>query len=203
MNFEHFRHYARGWLLHFFGREEKAFNEYAAAYRLKPDNVHAARHLAFIAARRKQYDVADKWFVEVLRLSPGDADTHFNRGFILEQAGRSREAVAAFAEAARLKPSSDRAWYGMGLAHARLGEHAEAAAAFAMCAELQPMNGEGFYQWGMACHHANQPDEVKKIVRKLVDFDPKRALRLIKDAERADLKHLISEEVQRFFEGSR
>jgi tetratricopeptide (TPR) repeat protein len=203
MDFEHFRHYARGWLLHFFGREEKAFNEYAAAYRVKPDNVQAARHLAFIAARRKQFDVADKWFVEVLRLAPDDADTHFNRGFILEQAGRSREAVAAFAEAVRLKDALDRAWYGMGMAHARLGEHVEAAASFARCAELQPMNGEGFYQWGMACHHANQPDEVKKVIRKLVDFDPKRALKLIKDAERADLKHLISEEVQRFFEGSR
>ena len=139
----------------------------------------------------------------MLRLSPNDADTHFNRGFILEQAGRSREAVAAFAEAVRLRDVLDRAWYGMGLAHARLGEHAEAARCLARCAELQPMNGEGFYQWGMACHHANQPDEVKKIVRKLADFDPKRAIRLIKDAERADLKHLISEEVQRFFEGSR
>ena len=52
MDFEHFRHYARGWLLHFFGQEEKAFNEYAAAYRLRPDNVQAARNLAFIAARR-------------------------------------------------------------------------------------------------------------------------------------------------------
>ena len=114
-----------------------------------------------------------------------------------------REAVAAFAEAVRRRDVLDRAWYGMGLAHARLGEHAEAARCLARCAELQPMNGEGFYQWGMACHHANQPDEVKKIVRKLADFDPKRAIRLIKDAERADLKHLISEEVQRFFEGSR
>ncbi len=203
MNYEHWRHYARGWLLHVIGREEQAFNEYAAAYRLQPDDIQSARHLAFIAARRKQFDVADKWFVEVLRLAPDEADTHFNRGFILEQAGRSREAVAAFAETVRLKPSSDRAWYGMGLAHARVGEHAEAAVAFARCAELQPLNGEGFYQWGMACHHANQPDEVKKVVRKLAGFDPKRALRLIKDAERADLKHLISEEVQRFFEGSR
>jgi hypothetical protein len=42
MDFEHFRHYARGWLLHFFGQEEKAFNEYAAAYRLRPNNARAA-----------------------------------------------------------------------------------------------------------------------------------------------------------------
>ncbi len=202
MNYEHWRHYARGWLLHVFGREEQAFNAYAAAYRAKPDDVQAARHLAFIAARKKQYDVADKWFVETLRLAPTDADTHFNHGFVLDHAGRSREAIAAFNEAARLKPSLDRAWYGMGLAHARLGEHAEAAAAFAKSVELQPMNAEGFYQWGMACHHANQPDQVKTIVGRLADFDPKHALKLVKDAGRADLIHLISAEVRDFFEGS-
>ena len=122
MNYEHWRHYARGWLLHVFGREHQAFNAYAAAYRAKPDDAKAARHLAHIAAGRKQYDVADKWFVETVRLAPKDADAHFNRGFVLEQAGRSREAIAAFAEAVRLLPTLDRAWYGMGLAHARLGE---------------------------------------------------------------------------------
>ena len=203
MDFEHFRHYARGWLLHVFGREEQAFNEYAAAYRLKPDDVQAARHLASIAAHKQQYDVADKWFVETLRLAPDDADTRFNHGFVLGQAGRSREAIATFAEAVRLKPSLDRAWYGMGLAHARLGEHAAAAAAFAKSIELQPMNAEGFYQWGMACHHANQPDQVKTIVGRLAGFDPKHAIKLVKDAERPDLVHLIPEEVRRFFEGSR
>ena len=200
MDFEHWRHYARGWLLHFIGREEKAFNEYAAAYRLKPDDVQAARHLAHIAAGRKHYDVADKWFVETLRLAPEDADTHFNRGFTLEQAGRSREAIAAFAESVRLKPIQDRAFYGMGLAHARLGEHAEAAEAFAKSVELQPMNGEGYYQWGMACHHANRHDEVGKVAKRLADFDPKRAMKLIQDAGRPDLLPLVPENVRRFFE---
>lgn len=203
MNYEHWRHYARGWLLHVFGREEQAFNAYAAAYRAKPDDAQAARHLAFIAARRKLYDVADKWFVETLRLVPADADTHFNHGFVLEQAGRSREAVAAFAEAARLKPALDRAWYGMGLAHARLGEHAEAAAAFAKSVELQPMNGEGYYQWGMACHHANQHDQVANVAKHLTDFDPKRALKLIKDTGRTDLIRLVPESVRSFFETHR
>jgi len=193
MNYEHWRHYARGWLLHVFGREEQAFNAYAAAYRVKPDDVQAARHLAFIAARKKQYAVADKWFIETLRLAPTDADTHFNHGFVLEEAGRSREAISAFAEAVRLKPALDRAWYGMGLAHARLGEHGEAAKAFAQSVALQPMSGEGYYQWGMACYHANQPDQVKDIVERLVGFDPKRAQKLVKDAQRPDLKHLIPE----------
>jgi tetratricopeptide (TPR) repeat protein len=131
---------------------------------------------------------------------PNDANSHFNRGFVLEQGGCSREAIAAFVEAVRLNPALDRAWYGMGMAQARLGEHAEAAAAFAKAAELQPMSGEVYYQWGMACHHAFQPDEVTKVVKHLVGFDPKRAMKLIKDAERPDLARLVPEEGRRFFE---
>lgn len=193
MNFEHWRHYARGWLLHFFGREEEAFNEYAAAYRLRPDDVQAARHLAFIAAKKKRFEVAEKWFVETLRLAPDDAETHFNLGFIREEMGKAREAILSFGEAVRLKPGLDRAWYGMGLAHARLGQHANAATAFGKAVELQPMNGEAFYQLGMARHHANDPDGVKDTVQRLVRFDPKRARKLVQDAERADLMRLIPE----------
>ena len=154
------------------------------------DNVQAARNLAFIAARRKQYGVADKWFIEALRLAPGDAGMHFNHGYVLEQDGRAREAIAAFAEAVRLNSSFDLAWFGLGMAQARLGEHAEAAAAFAKAAELQPMNGEAFYQWAMACHHAHQPERVAEIAKRLAGFEPKRALKLIKDAERPDLPRL-------------
>jgi hypothetical protein len=45
----------------------------------------------------------------------------------------------------------------------------------------------------MALHHAHRPDEVKAVVEKLVGFEPKRAKKLVQDAERADLKHLIPE----------
>jgi hypothetical protein len=58
---------------------------------------------------------------------------------------------------------------------------------------LQPMNGEAYYQLGMALHHARQPDAVAKVVEKLVQFEPKRARKLVQDAERADLMHLIPE----------
>jgi tetratricopeptide (TPR) repeat protein len=155
--------------------------------------VQAARHLAAIAAGKKHFDVAEKWFIEALRLAPGDADTHFNLGFIREEMGKPYEAVEAFAEAVRLKPELDRAWYGLGLAHARLGRHADAAAAFDKAAELQPLNGEAFYQLGMARHHADDPGGVKAVVKQLVRFDPRLARRLVHDAERADLKHMIPE----------
>jgi tetratricopeptide (TPR) repeat protein len=157
---------------------------------LRPD-VEAARHLAFIAARDKHFAISEKWYLEVLRLAPDDAESHFNLGFVRQEAGKSREAVESFGNAARLKPSLDRAWYGAGLAHARLGEHPLAAAAFAKAAELQPMNGEAYYQLGMAWHHANAPEQVEETVKRLVEFDPQRARKLVHDAERSDLRHVI------------
>lgn len=191
MNFEHWRHYARAWLFHFFGRDERAFAEYEVAFRHDPANVQAARHLAFIAAQKKHFDVAEHWFGEALRLAPDDADTHFNLGFVCEQAGKPRAAIAAFAEATRLKPSLDRAWYGLGLAHAALGEHALAIAPLDEATRLQPMNAIAWLHLGMACHLAGEAERVRTIVERLVDFDPKTARQLVRDSGREDLAKLI------------
>ena len=191
MNYEHWRHYARGWLFHFFNLQAPAYEAFAQAFRIDPNDVRSARHLAAIAAGKQQFETAVQWFETVVTLAPDDGPNWFNLGYVRERSGHPREAVAAFAEAVRLVPTQDRAWYGMGLAHARLGEHAEAARALEKAVELQPMNGEGWYQLGMALHHANDPDGVKRVVKRLVDFEPKRARRLVQDAERADLAKLI------------
>ncbi len=193
MNFEHWRHYARGWLFHFFGQEGRAFEAFSGAYRLDPQDVRAPRHLAAIAANRQDFGLAEKWFGVALALTPDDGPNWFNLGFVRERMGKPQEAIDAFARAVELVPSQDRAWYGMGLAYARLGQHGEAATALEEAVKLQPMNGEGWYQLGMAYHHANNPDEVKRVVKRLVDFEPKRARKLVQDAERADLMSLIPE----------
>ncbi len=193
MNYEHWRNYARGWVFHFFGREDSAFEAYSRAFRINPQDVRSARHMAAIAAKRKNWAVAEKWFEAALALTPDDGANWFNLGYVREHAGKSREAIAAFAEAVRLVPIQDMAWYGMGLAHARLGEHDRAVAALEKVVELQPMSGEGFYQLGMAYHHANRPDDVAGIVKRLVGFEPKRARKLVQDAGRTDLMKLIPE----------
>ena len=191
MNFEHWRHYARGWLLHFFGRDESAFAAYTIAYRLQPNDVQAARHLASIAAGRKRFDIAEKWFKTNAAPRARRCRQPLQSRFRARTDGQGRRAISRFPPPTRLSPGLDRAWYGMGLAHARLGQHAEAAAAFAQAVELQPMAGEAFYQLAMAWHLAGERDEMAEVTERLVRFDPKRARKLVKDTERADLAHLI------------
>ena len=136
MNYDHWRHYARGWVFHFFGREDSAFEAYLRAFQINPKDVQSARHLAAIAAKRKHYEVAIKWFEAALALTPDDGANWFNLGYTCEHAGKPKEAVAAFSEAVRLVPTQDMAWYGMGLAHARLGQHDEAVKAFEKVVEM-------------------------------------------------------------------
>ncbi len=191
MNYEHWRHYARGWLLHFFGQSDSAYAAFVEAYHANPKDIHSARHLAAIAAETQRWELAESWFEKVLALAPEEGDTWFNLGFVRGHSGKSQGAIMAFRESVRLKPNQDRAWYGMGLAHARLGEHDAAAVALREAVRLQPMNGEACYQLGMALHHARQFDEVVKVVARLAGFEPKRARKLVQDTGRSELRHLI------------
>ncbi len=193
MNYERWRHYARAWVFHFFGRDERAFEEYAVAFRHDPSNVQAALHLAYIAAQKKRFAVAEHWFGEALRLDPENADTLFNHGFVLEQMGKPREAIAAFTAATRINPALDRAWYGLGLAHAALSQHAQAILPLDEATRLQPMNTIAWLHLGMACHLAGEPERVKAVVERLIDFDPKAARQLVRDSGREDLAKLIPE----------
>lgn len=193
MNYDHWRHYARGWLLRFIGRPAAAYAAYLVAYHSDSSSLPTVQQLAALAAEQQRWDVAASWYEKVLAVQSADGDSWFNIGFVRERAGRTAAALSAFDTAVGLNPAQDRAWYGKGLAHARLGQHDAAAEAFQEAARLQPMNGEAYYQWGMALHHAQRPAEIKAVVMKLVGFEPKRAKKLVQDAGRTDLLHLIPE----------
>jgi tetratricopeptide (TPR) repeat protein len=190
---EHWRFYVQGRLLELFGRDDAASTAYRAALGEKPDFHRATNRIAYLLASRGHFADAEPYFKEVLRLEPGNAVAHFNLGYTYDQCGRFADAIAAFSEATRLNPKIDRAWYGMGLAHAKLGQHEEAAAALNEAAMLQPMNPHAWYQLGMAYHASHKPEKVQEVVMHLLRFDPKMTRRLILDAERTDLVHLVKD----------
>lgn len=191
MNFEYWRHTLRGKLLMLVKNRQAALAEYRAALLADPGNAGLASYIAYLHASEARWNEAVPFFETALRLRPDDAIAWFNLGFAHDAQGRRREAIAAFDRAVRLKPTIDRAWYGKGMAHAALGEHAEAAAALERAAELQPMNGLAWYALGMAHHTLHNPDKVKEIILHLHRFDPNQARKLISEAQRSDLHHLI------------
>lgn len=193
MNFEQWRHYYRGYFFEMLKRPDRAITEYRLALHHEPKFAKAAACIAVLSAGQGRYEEAERYLLDGLRIAPGDAEMHFNLGYVYDKQRRYGEAIAAFAEAVRLKPKIDRAWYGMGLAQAALGRHDEAARSLEEAANLQPMNGHAWYAFGMAQHHLHNPDKVRDVVMHLHRIDPLMCRRLIRDAERGDLAHLVKD----------
>jgi tetratricopeptide (TPR) repeat protein len=189
----HWQFYVRGRLLEALQRRQGAMAAYRNALEVAPAFHRAENRLAYLLASEGKFAEAERHFRAVLRHDPHNAVAYFNLGYACDQCGRFVDAIAAFREAVRLNPKIDRAWYGMGLSHARLGQHEEAAAALHEAATLQPMNPHAWYQLGMAYHTLQRNDKMEEVARHLLRFDPRMTRRLILDAGRTDLAHLVKD----------
>lgn len=192
MSLEHWFHFYRGRILERLRQKEVAAKAYRLALRSNPRFARAASALGHLYAVRHEYAQAERWLLEAARLDPKNARILFNLGYVRDRMGEPERAIESFRDAVRLDPSLDRAWYGMGLCQARLGRHAQAAEALAEAGVLQPTNALVWYQLGMAYHVLRQPDKVKEVVEHMFRFDPRMTRKLIRDAERSDLAHLVA-----------
>jgi len=191
MNYDHFRYNLRALLFEWLRRPEQARAAYVECYRADPRDLRAARSIAWIDAQQQRWQSAAEWFEKAVAAEPDHADTWFNLGYVREQAGDVDGALAAFARVTELNPKHDRAWFGMGMIHAHKGDHTAAAEALRPAAKLQPMNGNAWYALGMAHYHCNDPDGVREAIEHCATHDPKTAKRLIRDAQRPDMAHLV------------
>ncbi|MEK6244631.1 MAG: tetratricopeptide repeat protein [Pseudomonadota bacterium] len=190
---EHWGYYLRGRLLELFGLKSQAITAYTSAIKMKAGFPRPTNRIAYLLASLGRFDEAEPYFHAVLRADPDNAVAHFNLGYTLDKRHRFEPAIAAFREATRLRPGLDRAWYGLGLAHAALGHHPQAAAALEQAARLQPMNPHAWYQLGMAQHACGNRARFDEVAMHLLRFDPKMTRRLIADAQRDDLAHLVKD----------
>lgn len=181
MKLEHWMHFYRARVFLLLKQEEKAIDALNAAIAANADFALAASCLGHHYASKGQMHLAEKNFLEALRIDPNDAVTHFNLGFNYERQKQYGKAIDAFQSAVKSNPKSDRAWYGMGLAHAALNQHDAAAKAFEQAAELQPMNPHAWYSLGMAHYTMGNKDKLRDVIAHLNRFDPKMTKQLIRE----------------------
>jgi tetratricopeptide (TPR) repeat protein len=193
MNFDALRHYCRARLYALLRRPQRAIEEYRLALKFNPEFASAASALAFLLGTQQRYAEAEPLLRDSLRIAPGNADTWFNLGFVCDKLGEPAKAADAFRQAVTHDRKLDRAWYGLGLALSAQGKPDEAAPALERAAQLQPLNGHIWYQLGLTYHALHQPDRVKGVIEHLDRFDRHMARKLILDAERPDLAHIVAD----------
>jgi protein O-GlcNAc transferase len=124
--------------LHQRGLLDEAEAGYRSVLQQDPQNAGALQLLGALASQRRQYAEAIELFEQALRIRPGYADAHNNRGIALMELARPQEALASFDGALAVEPDYADAHNNRGLALQRLGRHEEALAAFDLALQCKP-----------------------------------------------------------------
>lgn len=160
------------------GMRRKAHAVFQEILELNPQDVLALNSLGFNELNDRRLLQALGFFEGALALTPGNANAHFNVGFVCEELGRSQEAEHAFRAALQIDEKMDRAWYGLGLVLVRQQRFAESLVAFKRNTELQSMSPYAWYQMARVHMEMQEPDKALEVMRHLKGFEPKVAAQL-------------------------
>jgi tetratricopeptide (TPR) repeat protein len=164
-----------------FRRRDRALFWYGRMLEQDADDVLALASIAFNRAQQGRRSEALALFERLAALAPGDAEAHFNRGFLLQERGDHAAAMAAFGRALEIDPDHDRALYGLGLSLIATRRPEEAIAPLKRNTRLQPMSPYGWYQLARVQHALGRLDETQRILDHLARFEPKVAGQLARE----------------------
>ena len=161
------------------GRRNAAISRFDAMLGRWPDDAYALASRAHLLAERGDTARALADAERLVELHPNRrAADWFNLAFLHDSLGRVAESEAAFRRALELDPRLDRAWYGLALALIRQGRLDDAVAALKRNTELQPLSPFGWYQLARVHANRSEPDQARRIIGHLKNFEPKVAAQL-------------------------
>jgi enediyne biosynthesis protein E4 len=159
------------------GDTDGARRAFEDATRLDPDFLEAHFSLGVLLARqgRPQYPAAMSEFVEVLRLSPKDADAHINLSNILEQEEDYAASASEMSKALRLAPPRADLYLMLAEKQQKAREYNEAIASYRQVLKLQPDSAEAHYGLGIALNGMRKSTEAADEFKTATALNPNHA----------------------------
>ncbi len=99
---------------------------------------------------RREYDLAQRAFLDVVREHPADGSAWSYYGICLAHLGEAAEAEAALARAVQLQPGNAETWFHLGIARALREEWGDAALAYRRAVALAPADLVAWHRLGVA-----------------------------------------------------
>jgi tetratricopeptide (TPR) repeat protein len=146
-----------------------------------PEDASVLVALGFLYVQQDRRREALALFDRAATLRPGHAETHFNRGYLLQGLQDHDRAVEAFGRALALDANHDRALYGLALSLISLRRLDEAVAPLEKNTKLQPLSPYGWYQLGRVQFDRGKRDKTAAIIAHLSTFEPKVAAQLARE----------------------
>ncbi len=165
-------------LLLVFGEKLRALARFDRMLQLRPVDRYALASRAHVHAQLENFETAISSLQQLTSAWPQEAAPWFNLGYVLQQAGHHEDAEPAFRNALERDPRMDRAWYGLALGLMHQRRFHDAAEALKNNTALQPMSPHGWYRLAEVRLALGQPEEARKHLEHLRQFEPKVAAQL-------------------------
>lgn len=121
---------------------------------------------------------AQKWFTEVTRQTPNDADTWYLLGRTQYNEDQFADAISSFGRALKLRPRNVEAENNLGLALQGLNQTDQAIAAFEQAITwqgTQPTDPQPYLNLGTLLANQNQPEKAVPLLKQASKLAPKNA----------------------------
>jgi len=154
-------HFLMGFALFREQKPQDSLAEFTAGAKYRRPRADELKAVASDYVLLGDYADADKWFSEVTKVSPSDADAWYLLGRTKYSEGRFQEAVPAFEQSLALHPRHIEAENNLGLSWRELNEMEKARAAFQSAVEWEgehPTDPQPFLNLGMLFEEENKLD---------------------------------------------
>jgi tetratricopeptide (TPR) repeat protein len=121
---------------------------------------------------RKEYSEAINYYEKVIGLDPNYAIAWNNKGFALENFGKSKEAIKCYDKAIELSPNYANAWNGKGMTLIDLRFYQEALEYLDKAIEIDPNLNQAWYNKAIALDNIGKHEEAIKCYEKTIDIEP-------------------------------
>lgn len=167
-------HFLLGYVLFREGRAKESLAEFNAGAKLRTPGIDELRTVASDYVLLGDFSDADKWFSEVVRQAPQDANTWYLLGRTKYNENRFEEAIASFERALALHPKYLEAENNLGLCYQALDKNEQAQTAFQTAIEWQhdsPMQDpQPYLNLGILFLSQDQADKATPLLEKAATF---------------------------------
>jgi predicted O-linked N-acetylglucosamine transferase (SPINDLY family) len=128
--------------------------------------------LGAIYFARKNWDVAQKYFVRALKINVKDDIALYNFGLTLHEQGKLELAKQSFEETVKINSEHDSAYNELGTVFAEMDKPSEAIVAFLKAIKINPNNQYALYNLGRILLLQKEPEKAIPHVKKAHKLDP-------------------------------
>ena len=176
LSWKRYKWLAAAWL--FLGQTDRALSTLEVMLTRYPDDTYALTQTAHIKTKTGDLIGAISDY-EILADQPEPSERVWvNLGLLHFDNNALDRAETCFRQAIASNAELEQAWYGLGVSLMQQGRLDEAVNALERSTRVKPTSPEAWYQLARIHMDRQAPDETKKIIKYLKEFEPKYAARL-------------------------